>query len=239
MRTRQKCVATDTWGSLGCQTTPLEHWSRRKPTVEPRWAKQQTKKLRPKPTKINSFMSGPSLSLTPDPPAQMKDSTLKQVREWVSKGEKPKSCQVSNFASRTWLKEFPKLKLDSDGILWSKYKEPGGKEYHQMALPTAMKQVVYDELHCKMGHLGPERVIALARERFFWPGMSSDITHYVSKVCTCLKDKKPTFNGRAPMKPIVTTCHFELVSIDYLHLEKSSGGHEYILVVVDHFTRFA
>ena len=27
------------------------------------------KKLRPKPTKINSFMSGPSSSLTPDPPA--------------------------------------------------------------------------------------------------------------------------------------------------------------------------
>ena len=69
MRTRQKRVATDTWRSLGCRTTPLEHWSRRKPTVEPRWAKQQTKKLRPKPIKINSFMSGPSLSLTPDPPA--------------------------------------------------------------------------------------------------------------------------------------------------------------------------
>ena len=43
MRTRQKRVATDTWRSLGCQTTPLKHWSRRKPTVEPRWAKQQTR----------------------------------------------------------------------------------------------------------------------------------------------------------------------------------------------------
>ena len=30
MRTRQKCVATDTWRSLGWRTTPLEHWSRRK-----------------------------------------------------------------------------------------------------------------------------------------------------------------------------------------------------------------
>ena len=54
MRTRQKCVATDTWRSL-------ERWSKRKPTVEPPWAKQQTKTLRPKPTKIHSFMSGPSL----------------------------------------------------------------------------------------------------------------------------------------------------------------------------------
>ena len=66
MRTRQKRVATDTWRSLGCRTPPLEHWSRRKPTVESQWAKQQTKKLWPKPTKINSFMSGPSLSLPSD-----------------------------------------------------------------------------------------------------------------------------------------------------------------------------
>ena len=56
MRTRQKRVATDIWRSLGCRTTPLEHWSRRKPTVEPRWAKQQTKKLRSKPTKINIYV---------------------------------------------------------------------------------------------------------------------------------------------------------------------------------------
>ena len=50
MRTRQQQrVVTDTWRSQGCRTTPLEHWSKRKPTVEPRWAKQQTKKV-PAPT---------------------------------------------------------------------------------------------------------------------------------------------------------------------------------------------
>ena len=41
MRTQQKQRAVnDIWRLLGCLTTPLEHWSKRKPTVEPRWSKK-------------------------------------------------------------------------------------------------------------------------------------------------------------------------------------------------------
>ena len=59
---KKQRVATEIWRSLGCRTTPLEYWSKKKKkkkkkkTVEPTWAKQQTKKLRPQRTKINSFM---------------------------------------------------------------------------------------------------------------------------------------------------------------------------------------
>ena len=40
---------------------------------EPRWAKHQTKKLRPQPTKINSFMSGP-----------IKEGSKVINRDWVN-----------------------------------------------------------------------------------------------------------------------------------------------------------
>lgn len=44
---------------------------------------------------------------------------------------------------------------------------------------------------------------------------------------------------RAPMGNIKTTNPFELVSVEFLNLEKSKGGYEYILVVIDHYTNFS
>ena len=69
--------------------------------------------------------------------------------------------------------------------------------------------------------------------------MQRDIEHRIGHVCQCVKQKSPSLKTRAPLKPIVTTSPFELISIDFLHLKKSSGGYEYILVVMDHFTRYA
>ena len=53
-----------------------------------------------------------------------------------------------------------------------------------------------------------------------------------------LEAKDPFTKTRAPLQPIMTTSPFELVSIDFVHLEKSCGGYEYTLVIVDHFTRY-
>ena len=89
-----------------------------------------------------------------------------------------------------------------------------------------------------MAHLNAERVVQLAQERFYWPYLINDVKHYVQKVCQCLKQKKPNREQRAPLVNITTSELFELVSIDFLHLDRCKGGYEYLLVVVDHFTRY-
>ena len=132
------------------------------------------------------------------------------------------------------LKEWNRLSIDQDGLLKHK-----SASYEQLVLPKTYRMTVIKELHNNMGHLGADRVFQLAREQFYWPRMFSEIQTYVMKVCHCIISRKPLVPTKAPLKPITSTMPMELISIDFLHLEQSRGGCEYILVIVDNFTRFA
>ena len=114
-----------------------------------------------------------------------------------------------------------------------------GKYNNQIVLPKKFHSMVLKELHDNMGHIGAESVLNLAGGRFYWPKMQKDVEHYVQNLCRCIKQKAPKFQNRARLQPIITSSPFELVSIDFVHLEKSSGGYEYILIIIDYFTRYA
>lgn len=168
--------------------------------------------------------------------AQQADASIAKVIAYKQSKRRPSRRQVrrEDPQTRSLLREWTKLELDDDGVLRRRV-----KSHSQLVLPLKLRNLVYKELHQEMGHLGADRVYHLARERFYWPHMERDITHYVTKVCPCLKQRRSHVPARAPMQCIRSSSPFELISIDFVHLERSSGGYEYILVIVDHFTRFA
>ena len=67
--------------------------------------------------------------------------------------------------------------------------------------------------------------------------MQVEATQYIAKCPRCLKRKSTP--QVAPLQPILVSQPLELVHLDYLSLEPSKGNIENVLVITDHFTRYA
>ena len=167
--------------------------------------------------------------------AQKVDPVIGPVLQYVRDSVRPTRKEWSQLpgGSKVLMRSFPKLKL-VNGVLFRQT-----AKYRQIVLPQKFHETVYVELHVKMAHVGAEKVVELARQRFYWPRMDVDIINFVRKKCRCIVTKKPNVEDRAPLIPIQATYPFEMIEIDYLHLDKCQGGFEYVMIVVDHFTRFA
>ena len=90
-----------------------------------------------------------------------------------------------------------------------------------------------------MGHLGRSKTFSLAQERFFWSGLQRDVDEKVKNCRRCICAKTPYIPDRAPLVNIVTSRPMEVVFMDFVGLETSKGGFNYVLVLTDHFTKYA
>ncbi len=138
--------------------------------------------------------------------------------------------------SALFLREVSHLKVHR-GILY-RVNTVDGVERRQLVLPRKMRCKAMKGLHDDIGHLGRDRTLSLVRERFFWPNMSKDVESWIKNCDRCLRRKTPA-NIRAPLIGIETTQPLELVCVDFLTLETAKGGYQHILVITDHFTRYA
>ena len=131
------------------------------------------------------------------------------------------------------------LKLVEDILYRKSYSDNSSskKVLWQLVVPKAHRSRALAGCHDDVGHEGRMRTLSLLRERFFWPGMHTEATKYLLKCTRCLRRKTPS--QVAPLQPIHVTQPLELVHMDYLSLEPSKGNIENVLVITDHFTRYA
>ena len=140
---------------------------------------------------------------------------------------------------KSFLRNKKSLKLVKDVLYRKSFSDnsTSKKTLWQLVVPKLFRERALLGCHDDVGHQGILRTLSLLRERFYWPGMQEEATQHVLKCSRCLRRKTPP--QVAPLQPILVTQPLELVHMDYLSLEPSKGNIENVLVITDHFTRYA
>ena len=169
---------------------------------------------------------------------QSKDVTLSRVIYLLKSGYNPQNTRLQNedINVSKHLKDWEKLSFKNNILYRTTMID--GQQITQLVLPVHFRSVVLKLLHDASGHQGRDRTTSLVRSRFFWPGLESDVEKKVKGCDRCVL-RKANPGPSAELVYIVSTQQMELVCIDFLTLERSKGGFEKILVITDHFTRYA
>ena len=153
---------------------------------------------------------------------------------------KPGELYLSNRACKSnWLSKSC-FKLDTKGIL-RKINQEGSTFETVLAVPKEFQEQALRLCHDipAAAHQGIERTKARVKEHFFWYSMSRDVRHYVITCKLCNKNKKPTRHAKAPMTKHHAGFPMERVHLDFLGpLPKTAQGNEYILMMVDQFSKW-
>ena len=168
--------------------------------------------------------------------AQENDKFISPVLKHMRSKKKKFQSQNTYFETNILSKMIDNLIL-KDNVLYRKRIVDEEIKY-QLVLPHCFRRRALHGVHDEVGHLGRERTLALLQDRFYWPRMSKDTAEYVKRCSPCICRKTPT-NQHAPLVSILTSQPLELLCTDFLKLEPSEGGVQDILVITDHFTRFA
>uniref|UniRef100_A0A3P9J0P0 Gypsy retrotransposon integrase-like protein 1 n=1 Tax=Oryzias latipes TaxID=8090 RepID=A0A3P9J0P0_ORYLA len=171
---------------------------------------------------------------------QKEDPVIGPVLHYKSLNQKPSRNERLSGGGQVCLllKEWKRLVI-RDGIMYRHIRDHQRGVVEQLVLPEKLREFVKKALHDDSGHLGLERTVQMVRERFHWPQMFQEIKAWCEKCERCCLRKTPTTGVRAPLVSIHSSAPMELICVDFLALEKSKGGIENVLIVTDHFSRYA
>ncbi len=125
-----------------------------------------------------------------------------------------------------------------DGVL---YRQRNDTDEKDLVIPESMKQEALKMNHDlrSSGHQGVARTKSRMKEKFYWYGMGKDVANYVASCAVCNKNKKSARQGHNPMQEYQAGAPMERVHLDFMGpLPKTTRGNEYILMMVDQFTKW-
>ena len=163
------------------------------------------------------------------------------------KGELIEPPNSKSLERRNWEKLKRKARhfyLRDDGILANRCILQTGtrglQDYESVAVPVKKREAILTSFHGK-AHIGINKAYRWIRERYFWNDLRKDLKNFIKgcHLCRSRKDPKPGSIGLLSPFLHLNNRPFDTVTMDlYGELPTSKEGYKYILVIVDHFTKW-
>ena len=120
--------------------------------------------------------------------------------------------------------------------------ERGRGEASKEGCPKKLREQVVKLCHTPpplAGHQGIERKVEKVKSRYYWRGISTDVSAYVKRCMYCNQNRKATVSARHPMLSYHAGSRMERVHLDFIGpLPRTERGNEHILMMVNQFTNW-
>ena len=182
---------------------------------------------------------------------QKKDPRLDAVIKWV-KNKRDKNQQsrplkeflgdlAEGNEGQALLRQKDTFTLRKD-ILYRQCTLPEDQEKVDLfVVPKSHRMDALNRCHMDAGHQGIRRTLSLLKERFWWPGMATQMRKMIQDCRRCR-----IFGAavqKAELEPISATSPLELIHLDFTSIETTMDPMVQpktanVLVITDHFTRY-
>lgn len=108
-------------------------------------------------------------------------------------------------------------------------------------MPDLYQEFMLYRLHSSLEgmHLGVNKTVQSLKDVCWWEGMKKDVENFINNCQSCVQVKNPYQRLRVPMQGQLAEYPLQTVSTDIAGpLPTSSKGNKWIIVFVEHFTKF-
>ncbi len=140
----------------------------------------------------------------------------------------------------------PLLEFDlNDGLLvrntYITTRDGPNRAVTQLIIPESLVPAILTRIHSSphAGHPGKNWTLLQARMLYYWTTMRLDIIKYIDACTTCAENYGSVSRPGPIQSYSIPNDPWDTVAIDLLTLPLTTDGHKYLLVAIDHFSRFS
>ena len=175
---------------------------------------------------------------------QLEDEDIRPVMEALDSGQRPSVDDVSCWtpAARRYWADWDRLRLVQGVLRRVWYRVDGSEDYQQIVVPRKMVKTLLEQTHDNpiAGHFSHQKTLQKLKLQFYWSRMAQDVRDWCRSCEVCNGRKTKPVRSHHKLNVTQVTEPLQRVAMDILGpLERSSDDNQYILVIVDYFTKYA